>query len=86
MDSLTNLIFGIFIVFIVLLVLREAYCWYAKINERIDLMNKQLAQSKETNRLLTLILEKDAAKDANSLEYKMSEQAAVLELSKDFED
>ena len=45
------IIFGI----VLYLVLRDVFCWYYKINERIKLQNDQIKLQQETNILLMAI-------------------------------
>ncbi len=40
MDSLIYLIVGIFIFIFIFLLLREFFCWYHKINQRVALMEE----------------------------------------------
>lgn len=57
MDSLFMVLIGVFLIFCITVFTREVYCWYARVNMRVSLMEQQLTQSKETNRLLTKLLE-----------------------------
>jgi len=44
-----HLILGIFISIIVFLILREFWCWYFKINKRIELLENILSELKKQN-------------------------------------
>ena len=78
MDKFILALFGVLIVIALFFILREVYCWYFKINERMSLMERQIDQSRETNRLLTLLLQEKQEAKRRQNEY---DTAATLELS-----
>lgn len=52
MDNLFSLLIGLAIVVAIFLVCREIVCWYAKINERVNLLEEQVELLKEISRKL----------------------------------
>ena len=52
MDNLFSLLIGLAIVVAIFLVCREIVCWYAKINERVNLREEQVELLKEISRKL----------------------------------
>lgn len=71
---------GILIWLFLVVVFREVYCWYAKINERVKLMEIQIDQSRETNRLLAKLLQEGHKEKVKNMKNGY-EVAAELELS-----
>ena len=67
------------IIFIVLL--REVYCWYMKINEGIDLLKKQVRQTEETNVLLKKLINTLENKSIPKSNYISSSEGVKLDLS-----
>jgi hypothetical protein len=53
---MTDAIIIIFVTIIAFALLREVICWYHKINIRLEVSEKILAEQKETNRLLALMV------------------------------
>lgn len=56
----TVLIFGVFAA--IFLICRELVCWYAKINERLELEKKRNAQLDDIAKSLRLLIEIEVAK------------------------
>ena len=52
MEDLFSLLIGLAIVVVIFLVCREVVCWYAKINERVNLLEEQIELLKEISRKL----------------------------------
>ena len=52
MDNLFSLLIGLAIVVVIFLVCREIVCWYAKINERVNLLEEQIELLREISRKL----------------------------------
>lgn len=70
---------GFLIMFAILLALREVYCWYGKINNRLKVMEEHLEHAKETNRLLRKLLDERKKK-------KKFSKAVKLDLSRETPD
>ena len=52
MDNLFSFLMIILVAVICFIVCRKFFCWYTRINERIDLMNEQIRILKEISRKL----------------------------------
>ncbi len=80
MASFTVMLLGVISLIALFLIFREVYCWYGKINERLSLMQSQLNQSRETNRLLTLMLQEIRKDNDKIRQHTYGDEAATLEL------
>ena len=52
MEDLFSLLIGLAVIVVIFLVCREIVCWYAKINERVNLLEEQVELLKEISRKL----------------------------------